>query len=65
MSNNKYRAEMLRVMKEHKMFTLPISCRCGYRAKNDNWLDMEKHYETCGQYRNLVIVESKKTKKIK
>ncbi len=56
---SKYRAEMLQVMKEHKMFSLPTSCRCGYKAKNDNWTDMEKHYETCGQFRNLVKIRAK------
>ena len=54
---------MLKVMREHKIFSLPISCRCGYRAKNDNWIDMEKHYESCGQFRNTLIIEAKKLKK--
>lgn len=55
---SKYRAEMLNLMKESKMYTLPISCRCGYKAKDDNWIDMEKHYENCGQYRNIVKMRS-------
>jgi len=54
MSNNKYRSELLKFMKKNKMFTLPITCRCGYKAKNGNWTDMEKHYEICEQYRNFI-----------
>jgi hypothetical protein len=59
MSNNKHRAELLKLMKEHKMYTLPTSCRCGYKAKDGNWIDMEKHYESCGQYRNSVKIYAK------
>lgn len=54
MSNNTKRAELLKLMKDAKMYTLPTSCKCGYRAKDNNWIDMEKHYENCGQFRNIV-----------
>lgn len=40
------------------MYTLPTSCRCGYKAKDGNWIDMEKHYENCGQFRNIVKMRS-------
>jgi hypothetical protein len=58
MSNNNHRAEMLKLMEENKMYSLPTSCRCGYKAKNGNWVDMEKHYETCAQFRNIVKMRS-------
>lgn len=57
-NNNNHRAELLKLMKESKMYTLPTSCRCGYKAKDGNWIDMEKHYENCGQFRNIVKMRS-------
>lgn len=63
MSNNNHRAELLKLMKDNKLYQLPIKCTCGYVAKDGNWIDMEKHYEKCGQYRNYIKVQSKKLKK--
>ena len=40
-------------MKEYKIYTLPTSCTCRYVAKK-NWIEMEVHYDKCGQYRILV-----------
>lgn len=60
---SKHRADLLKLMKENKVYQLPTSCRCGYKAKDGNWIDMEKHYETCGQYRNHLNNEVKKLKK--
>lgn len=57
-NNNNHRAELLKLMKESKMYTLPTSCRCGYKANDGNWIDMEKHYENCGQFRNIVKMRS-------
>lgn len=64
MSNsNNYRAELLKLMKENKIYQLPINCPCRYSAKDGNWIDMEKHYEKCSQYRNHMKVQVKKLKK--
>lgn len=42
--------ELLELMKQNKMFQLPPTCQCGFRAKK-TWMDMEAHYEVCEQYR--------------
>lgn len=44
-------------MKEAKMYSLPLNCPCGYFAKK-NWIEMEAHYDKCGQYRILVKKKS-------
>ena len=44
-------------MKEAKMYELPTSCPCGYKAKK-NWIEMEVHYDKCSQFRSLIKNES-------
>lgn len=47
------RQELHKLMKEAKTYSLPESCPCGHKAKK-NWIEMESHYDKCGQYRILV-----------
>lgn len=49
-------------MKEAKMYSLPTSCKCGYVAKK-NWIEMEKHYTICSQYRNAIKIHVKTMQK--
>ncbi len=47
------REELYKLMKDAKMYSLPTNCTCGYVAKK-NWIEMELHYDKCGQYRTIV-----------
>jgi hypothetical protein len=55
MNNNDKINELHNLMHDAKLYSLPISCTCGYKS-NTTWIEMENHYLKCGQYRQSVKI---------
>lgn len=65
MDNNLKIRELHNLMHDAKLYSLPISCTCGYKSKT-NWIEMESHYLKCIQYRQsvkILMLKNKKNKK--
>lgn len=45
--------ELHKLMHDAKLYSLPISCSCGYTSPT-TWIIMESHYLKCSQYRDSV-----------